>query len=213
MADPTISADPKEPQTMEEAVGYLEQLNRTYRATIIRLHAESEGLHEQIEKLEKENADLDERRETLLQGLSPLLDWYNECRQMFVDIEERNKELEGEVLLLRRRRGSGIGRGRQPEWTKAQAAEVQKRRGEGMSLRRIADETRLTLAQVRTILKPRPATEDQGMPREEKVARRLVEAKRAAAELVRNVTRANQVRLTEETRRKEQHGKKRRRHA
>jgi len=82
-----------------------------------------------------------------------------------------------------------------------------------MSLRRIADETRLTLAQVRTILKPRPATEDQGMPREEKVARRLVEAKRAAAELVRNVTRANQVRLTEETRRKEQHGKKRRRHA
>lgn len=77
---------------------------------------------------------------------------------------ERLRLLEAEAVLLRRKVGTGRQRGRLPEWTPVQAAQVQELHDAGRSLRETAREAALSVSQVRRILarpaqRPHPATE------------------------------------------------------
>jgi len=163
------------------------------RADIARLRDENSGLHERIadgdkhearrlEKMEEARDFWRQRYNDLKESISVELDEKDADDQArFRDwIEnqkselERLRNLEIEVAMLRRAKGSGKGRGgRMAEWTPVQADDVRKAHAAGQSLREIAKAVGVTVAQVRTIL-DRPA--DRPHPnaeRELKAAQRI----------------------------------------
>jgi hypothetical protein len=181
------------------------------KGVIARLTGENEGLHERVEQLEAQNHELNETAETLYENMREWHDFFEENGNSIIALKERNDELEGEVLMLRRRRGSGVGRGRPAEWTQGEAATVREMRAAGASLGQIAGSTRLSVSQVRTILKSRPPTEEALSSREERIARRLLEARRCSAAVANFMQRAGQLKVAVEKERKERKKRARRR--
>ena len=119
-------------------------------------------LHESLsDRLNDQDAD----------DLDRYRDWVTEGKQNL----ERLRLLEAENAMLRRARGSGVGRGRMPNWTPHQAGQVRELHAGGQSLRQISRAVGVTVSQVRTIMdrppeRPHPETE-----RAEKLVRRTQE--------------------------------------
>jgi len=124
------------------------------RRTIDRLTAENQGLHERIEKLEETNSALEEELEWWMDDAGEANSFWNEWGDGFIQDAQRILELEARIVMLTRSKGTGLGRGRPPDWSAGQAEQVRSLKEGGMSYRRIADETRLSLRQVQRILKP-----------------------------------------------------------
>jgi len=146
-----------------------------------RLTGENEGLFRHIELLETRNSQLVESLDARKEYLESECAFWDEWGDYLDSREERILQLEAEVVMLRRRRGTGIGRGRPADWTENQAKTVRDLKDGGMSYRRIADEVRLTPSQVWTILKPRVTPAVTRESRESRLAHRAIEVERFCA--------------------------------
>lgn len=159
---------------------------KNQQAIIDRLTAENKGLYERIESLqstiksmESSIAIMDDEL-TTWRELSSGTFW-EEHADFLIARAEHILELEGRIVMLSRKRGTGIGRGRPAGWTEGQAADVRQKRASGMTFRAIADECRLTFGQVQSILKQRTRPALTPETREDRLAQISVETRRFIA--------------------------------
>lgn len=159
-----------------------------------RLTDEISGLYERIsegdKRQEKHLADMEQSRDEWMQSYFDLqesisaqvdeqdADDLDRYRNWVISDKEnlgRLRLLEAENAMLRRARGSGVGRGRMPNWTPYQAGQVRELQAGGQSLREISRAVGVTVSQVRTILSRPPERPHPETERAEKLVRRTQE--------------------------------------
>lgn len=163
--------------TIEDARSIIAHLN----GQVARLTDENQGLYQYIKTLDAASADLIEQINASREHSANAQDFWNEWGDALENMTDRNVELEAENVMLRRSRGSGVGRGRPANWTEGQAQTVRDLKSSGESFRRIADQVGLTLSQVQTILKPKSVPAVTHESREDRLARRALEIDRFIA--------------------------------
>lgn len=119
--------------------------------------------------------------------VSPIYLTLDDAKLVIAELAEWNLRLEAEVTMLRRRRGSGVGRGRPANWTEGQAKTVRELKASGESFRHIADQVGLTLSQVQTILKPRSGPAVTHESREDRLARRALAVEKFISAVKQNI--------------------------